>query len=105
MVQAAEEGDERSTCLVCGTKFHHAHPIEMGEDDSQDGHELRSGANKKKKNRVRPDRENIKEDWLAIGGNGVLPSAKTIAIKAQILNWFQQIPGVKIIIYTQFIAM
>ncbi|KAF2658724.1 hypothetical protein K491DRAFT_689796 [Lophiostoma macrostomum CBS 122681] len=103
MLQAAEEGEEKSTCLVCGTKFHHAHPVELGEDESQDGRETRSSA--KKKTRVRIERENIKEDWLAIGGNGVLPSAKTIAIKAQILNWFQQIPGVKIIIYTQFLAM
>jgi hypothetical protein len=36
------------------------------------------------------DREDIQDDWLSLGTGGVLPSAKTIAIKAQILNWIQE---------------
>jgi hypothetical protein len=51
------------------------------------------------------DREDIAEDWLSLAGAEVLPSAKTLAIKAQILNWRREDPKVKIIIYTQFLAM
>lgn len=35
----------------------------------------------------------------------VLPSAKTMACKAQVLNWLQEEPDVKIIIYTQFLPI
>ncbi len=49
--------------------------------------------------------EDIPENWLSLGGDELLPSAKTIAIKAQILNWIRENPTVKIIIYTQFLAM
>lgn len=51
------------------------------------------------------ENQDIKEDWMVLGSEGVLPSAKTIAVKAQILNWIQENPNVKIIIYTQFLAM
>ena len=47
----------------------------------------------------------MRQSWLSLGGKSVLPSAKTIAIKAQVLNWIQENPNVKIIIYTQFLAM
>jgi hypothetical protein len=40
-----------------------------------------------------------------LAGEEVLPSAKTLAIKAQVLNWTKEDPKVKIIIYTQFLAM
>jgi hypothetical protein len=51
------------------------------------------------------DAEDISSDWLSLAGTEVLPSAKTMAIKAQILNWKKEDPKVKIIIYTQFLAM
>lgn len=51
------------------------------------------------------DREDVADDWLSLGGPEVLPSAKTLAIKSQILNWIAETPNVKIIIYTQFLAM
>lgn len=35
----------------------------------------------------------------------VLPSAKTRAIKAQLLVWMEEDPDAKIIIYTQFLGM
>jgi hypothetical protein len=62
-------------------------------------------ATKAAKQRERRDREDISEDWLSLAGAEVLPSAKTLAIKAQILNWRKENAGVKIIIYTQFLAM
>jgi SNF2 family DNA or RNA helicase len=46
-----------------------------------------------------------KEDWIDQEGKNILPSAKTIEIKAQVLNWIAEHPHVKIIIFTQFINM
>lgn len=39
------------------------------------------------------------------GAGKMLPSAKTLAFKAQVANWLQEDPNVKIIVYTQFISM
>jgi SNF2 family DNA or RNA helicase len=44
------------------------------------------------------------QSWLTMRGE-VLPSSKTIAVKSQILNWIEQDPNVKIIVYSQFIPM
>jgi hypothetical protein len=38
----------------------------------------------------RPDRKNIQLDWFVIGKSGVFPLAKTVEVKAQILNCSQQ---------------
>ncbi|KAF1985139.1 hypothetical protein K402DRAFT_335351 [Aulographum hederae CBS 113979] len=48
------------------------------------------------------------KDWIDLSTKDVLPSAKTLAVKAQLLNWFD-VKGdkkkPKVIIYTQFINM
>lgn len=44
------------------------------------------------------------QSWLQMNGE-VLPSAKTLAVKAQILEWIEEDPDVKIICYSQFIDM
>lgn len=62
-------------------------------------------AMKKAKQKEKNRQEDISEDWLSLAGAEVLPSAKTLAIKAQILNWTREDPKVKIIVYTQFLAM
>jgi SNF2 family DNA or RNA helicase len=46
-----------------------------------------------------------KPDWIDQEGKDILPSAKTIAIKAQILNWIAEDENFKIIVFTQFINM
>ncbi len=54
-----------------------------------------------------PSKKKAKEDqidWLGLKGE-VLPSAKTLAVKAQVLEWINDDPDVKIIIYTQWIPM
>lgn len=65
----------------------------------------RSQVKRKTKVRVRPDREDFPKEWLNTISDEVLPSAKTIAVKAQIINWIKENPRVKIIVYTQFLAM
>lgn len=103
-MQMAEQGQENIPCKACGNIFRYAHPCSANgdlEDDIDVGPQTRS----KRRQAVRPELEEVRDDWLSIGGRGVLPSAKTIAIKAQILNWLKEDPKVKIIIYTQFLAM
>lgn len=105
MFAAAGEGREGARCEndECGRTFRHARMCDP-EAEPEERYPTRSKAQKKKE-RPRPDRDDIKEDWLMLGDEGVLPSAKTIAIKAQLLNWITENPNVKIIIYTQFLAM
>jgi SNF2 family DNA or RNA helicase len=105
---AAEVGNDRSACKVCGVVPISLIEFEIGEDDPFEAvaQGTRSKAAKKAKNqRNRHDHEDISDEWLALAGPDVLPSAKTLAIKAQILNWRKEDPKVKVIIYTQFLAM
>jgi hypothetical protein len=107
-IEAAEVGKTHSPCKTCGKTPHSTQPCELDEVDPIEAvaQGTRSKAAKKSaKQRERRDREDISEDWLSLAGADVLPSAKTLAIKAQILNWRKENPGVKIIIYTQFLAM
>lgn len=43
-------------------------------------------------------------DWIGQPGQ-ILPSAKTMAAKVQILTWLDEAPDCKIIVYTQFLPM
>jgi len=117
-VEAAETEKEHSNCKVCGQYFHYSQRCRDREQEDGDeieelegytGGVFRNTRSKAKegpvKERFRPEREELKQNWLSLGGRNVLPSAKTIAIKAQVLNWIQENPNVKIIIYTQFLAM
>lgn len=106
MNAAAEEGKTNATCKACGQTFFACIPCDEEEDDDGAAHGTRSrAAARERKKKERLDREDIADEWLSMGGDEVLPSAKTIAIKAQVLNWFRENPDVKIIIYTQFLAM
>ncbi|KAH4294637.1 hypothetical protein HBH64_080990 [Parastagonospora nodorum] len=104
---AAEQGNEHAPCKTCGSTPKTCQPCDM--DDMNPVEAVAEGTRSKKskaKKREQPqDREDISEDWLSMAGAEVLPSAKTLAIKAQILNWMKEDPKVKIIIYTQFLAM
>lgn len=44
------------------------------------------------------------QSWMSMRGE-ILPSAKSIAVKAQILEWIEEDPTVKIIVYSQWIPM
>jgi SNF2 family DNA or RNA helicase len=105
---AAENEQQHSACKACGDTPQFMHPCEAQDEDSPEfvGQGTRSKSKKKKESeRKRLDREDVSEDWLNSIGDDVLPSAKTIAIKAQILSWRTENPNVKVIIYTQFLAM
>ncbi|KAH7395154.1 SNF2 family N-terminal domain-containing protein [Phaeosphaeria sp. MPI-PUGE-AT-0046c] len=107
-LDAAESAQSRSPCKACGQIPTNIQPCDPEDYDPVEpvARGTRSRTSKKKaKKQERHDREDIAEDWLAYAGAEVLPSAKTLAIKAQILNWRKEDPKVKIIIYTQFLAM
>ncbi|KAF2873730.1 SNF2 family N-terminal domain-containing protein [Massariosphaeria phaeospora] len=106
VAEGAEQEREGGICKNCGSRFRYAHPCDP--DGNAEGSADYSGpetrGKKSKKKRTSVGEEVIEDDWLSLGGE-VLPSAKTIAIKAQILNWVRENKDVKIIIYTQFLAM
>ena len=92
-------------CKTCGVTPQYFHPCDPN-DEAHDGVMSRSKAEKKKAAAEKNiNKEDIAEDWLAACGDEVLPSAKTIAVKSQIMNWLKENPRVKIIVYTQFLAM
>jgi SNF2 family DNA or RNA helicase len=104
---AAEVEKVHSPCKACGQTPVSVQPCEFEEEppETMAGATRSKAAKKPAKQRERRDREDISADWLSLAGAEVLPSAKTLAIKAQILNWTREDPKVKIIIYTQFLAM
>jgi len=104
----SDDPDALPACKACGTTPTTIHPCEVDEDDTPDAPARGTRANKKKnkeKQRARLGQEDIAEDWLTFAGEDVLPSAKTIAVKSQIINWLKENQQVKIIVYTQFLAM
>jgi hypothetical protein len=106
-IEAAEAGKSHVPCKTCGITPTSTQPCdfeEQGVEGVAEGTRSKA-AMKKAKQREKNRQEDISEDWLSLAGAEVLPSAKTLAIKAQILNWTREDPKVKIIVYTQFLAM
>ncbi|KAH8728805.1 SNF2 family N-terminal domain-containing protein [Phaeosphaeriaceae sp. PMI808] len=103
VLQAAEQGRTNLPCKACGITPETIIPVEADGDDFRDT--VAGGTRSKKKQRKTPDPDDIAADWLGTITDDVLPSAKTIAVKAQIMNWTKENPKAKIIIYTQFLAM
>lgn len=87
-LQAAEDFREHGICKGCTTIFTHA--TELPKDGEDVGTSRRTTRAKMTHSRKAQqiEQEDIAEDWLTWGGEGVLPSAKTIALKAQLLNWY-----------------
>jgi hypothetical protein len=110
MTSTAAENKEKARCLECGVEFHGAHPCDnldaepAGEEDlpSDCEPEQRFRKSKGRKKRAKSDDDT---DWIDLEEGGLLPSSKTVAIKAQILNWLEEDPNGKIILYTQFLNM
>ena len=68
--------------------FSHATPIGgQGDDPIESGPQTRGRKKQYAKKVQEIEQQDISTDWLKLGPGGVLPSAKTIALKAQLLNW------------------
>ena len=99
--EASKNRQDRASCKECGVVFTSSGPAsgldELGFEGSSPADEARR---RRKKD---PQTENVPK-WIDLEGH-ILPSAKTLAIKAQVLNWLQDAPKEKIIIFTQFHEM
>jgi SNF2 family DNA or RNA helicase len=107
-ILSAEQGKHQATCIGCGQVFAYARQLASVEESNTAGPETRGKRQRNDKKQEKIEQEDIAEEWLNLGGEGVLPSAKTIAIKAQLMNWFDQKGDAKppkVIFYTQFLAM
>ena len=105
-MEAAEKGKCHMSCKACGTTPERLHRCNLDEEEDVETVAQSTRSQTKKKNNQQksiPGQESIEEHWIST--SIVLPSAKTVAIKAQILNWIEKNPQVKIIVYTQFLAM
>ena len=109
-LSAARRDSDRARCLECGVIFDQSWPISQGRltDAHNANPKRRADPNdavsklSKKLSQDARDEMNVKK-WIAAAD--VLPSAKTMAVKAQLMNWFQENGSLKVIIYTQFISM
>jgi SNF2 family DNA or RNA helicase len=118
--ESAQREEVKVSCLECGTSYEEASPCsglqELGYNSpttiakvEKNRERKNSKAPKKKKGRKETgdsdsDSEPEDVDWIELPG-APLPSAKTSAAKACILNWLDKAPETKIIIYTQFLDM
>jgi len=110
LTSAAEEGKDKARCSECGVEFHGSHPCDdfdidpVDEEDFPLDSESEQRVRKRKGKKRNGKREN-EGVWIDLRQGGMLPSSKTVAVKAQILNWLEENPKAKIIVYTQFLDM
>lgn len=113
--EAAKKENDRVACLECGNVFDSTSPCagleELGfglTPPSKEQKKARKGQKgaSRTSSRDTPEDDDDKHDvdWIELGAK-TLPSAKTIAAKACILNWFKESPNSKIIVYSQFLDM
>ena len=105
----AEDGNEKAPCSVCGTIFAHSEPCteDLFASTASATRAGRSKSSRRKKgttSKAGATEGASDEEWTDKRG-ALLPSAKTIAIKAQVLNWLAEDPSVKIIVFTQWLPM
>ena len=117
-ISAAERDETSTRCVLCAIVFTNTKPCDqidlrgfgklgqknlgmLFESDREfhGEHAKRSGKGSKKK---ASDNAN---SWIEKAGIDILPSSKTLAVKSQIINWIEETPDVKVIIYTQFLDM
>ncbi|KAK8160923.1 SNF2 family N-terminal domain-containing protein, partial [Phyllosticta citrichinensis] len=114
--RAAARGTQHARCSTCQDEYSKAIPCgnyelesvvqsQDFESDSEAGPTSKYWKKKqRKKAKDNKSDEEVIQNWIDLNGS-VLPSAKTIAIKSQVLNWLEEDPNCKIIIYTQFVTM
>ncbi|KAF2671748.1 P-loop containing nucleoside triphosphate hydrolase protein [Microthyrium microscopicum] len=116
LVKHAGQGGVIARCDECGVQFDrletfNTKTLEVGSVDTtpflnDDGSEPETEASssqgkKPKKARRKKDRKAV-PNYLA---EEPLPSSKTLAVKCQILNWIEENPATKVIIFVQFLGM
>ena len=89
---------ERHRCNECGQYYAEAERCESLLDQFAPAYDNIVG------DKASPSKKAKVQNWVQMYGE-VLPSAKTVAVKAQILEWIEEDSDVKIICYSQFMPM
>jgi hypothetical protein len=89
---------ERHRCNECGQYYSEAKRCQSLLDKFAPAYDNILG------NKPSPADKKKVQNWVQMYGE-VLPSAKTVAVKAQILEWIEEDKDVKIICYSQFMPM
>ena len=116
--ESANRGEPKVSCLECGNFYNEATPCEglreLGFNSPATLTKVKENRERKssKTTKGKKGRRNVQDsddesdeedvDWIELSG-ALLPSAKTTATKACILNWLREDPETKIIIYSQFL--
>ncbi|KAI9821629.1 MAG: hypothetical protein M1827_002210 [Pycnora praestabilis] len=105
--EAASNDLDGASCLECGTQFAESKPCEglteLGWNNDQGSS---SSQGDTAVGRRRRPRKNPEDDLKWIDSDGaILPSAKILALIAQIELWTEKAPNAKIIVFTQFHMM
>ena len=103
LCNAAKDGENRSSCVECGTVFERAEPC-LGFEEAAFNIDSPAVGPMDKRHKSSSEAGGNDLGWLTLPGPP-LPSTKTRAVKAQLLNWFAQDPSVKVIVFTQFLGM
>lgn len=102
---AARRGHDQARCSECGEAYTYSQPCEGFDTFEKCRTTTTSTGNGPVSKKPSKNKRNEPAmDWISMPGE-VCPSAKTAAVKAQIMNWRQEDQKVKIIIYTQFLDM
>lgn len=102
---AARNGRPFARCNHCGEPFHNVEELKsIGNNQSHetDASQTSSGGSQGDAKKGKKTKDEV--DWIGQPGR-ILPSAKTVACKAQILAWLSEASDCKIIVYTQFLPM
>lgn len=86
IVAAAEEHEPQAACPICRHAFSNARRevLRLPENTRP----ATRSQSRREKRIVEIENEDLPREWLEFGNQPILPSAKTIAIKSQLLNWY-----------------
>ena len=110
VTSSAVENKNKARCSECGVEFHGSHPCDNLDSDPVGDEDLPSDSEpeqrvRKSRGRKKRGKRDEDGDWIDLRKGDFLPSSKTVAVKAQILNWLEENPNNKIIVYAQFLNM
>lgn len=96
---------DRHRCNECGSYYTEATRCQDSLERFSDAHDAMTGSTAGASASLSGNgRKSKAQSWLTMPGE-VLPSAKTIAVKCQVLGFLEEDPNVKIIIYSSWVPM
>ena len=109
-LQASSTATGRANCVTCGeiiekAAIYREQPRRARQRRTENDDHEASETNSQKKGSKGKKKAHEKAKSLWMTDEELLPSTKTVAVKAQVLNWMEQDPKVKVIIFTQFVPM